>query len=182
MGQHFADLNSLFSAATALADSAARLAMFRTHREMLGESVLFGIALQGNDLARQGEAIRTYEIGAEAAEAAELPRPRLKLVLQLAALVRRTATRPEAMTAAERAHAAAAALVEAGHLDALGAAVNSASLFAEMARQEGDAPRGRAILAETRRLARSARSANAELWVLRNLLSLALSAGSGVPQ
>jgi hypothetical protein len=106
MGQHFTDLNSLFSAATALADSAARLAMFRTHREMLGESVLFGIALQGNDLARQGEAIRTYEIGAEAAEAAELPRPRLKLVLQLAALVRRTATRPEAMTAAERAHAA----------------------------------------------------------------------------
>jgi len=158
--------------------------MFRTHREMLGESVLFGIALQGNDLAKQGEttrAIRTYEIGAEAAEAAELPRPRLKLLLQLADLVRRTATRPEAMTAAERAHAAAAALVEAGHLDALGAAVNSASLFAEMARQEGDAPRGRAILAETRRLARSARTANAELWVLRNLLSLTLSAGSGVP-
>jgi tetratricopeptide (TPR) repeat protein len=99
----------------------------------------------------------------------------LTFLLRRADILKRTGARRDALEAGERAYAAAATIVGHGDLSAVGAAINAAIHAADLAMQEGDAPRGRALLAEARRLARSVRSANAELWILRNLFSLTLN-------
>ena len=171
----FPTVDALVSAVLEEDESATRTAILRANRALLTGPVLLGIAEQGSELASAGEterALKAFAFGAEAAEAADHPSARLMLLMRIAALREQVGPPEAALDALEHAYLAARALVEAGGLKALGVILNISGRAAELARTQGDLKRGRALLSEARRLARSVNSSNVELWILRNLILL----------